>query len=113
MLKEFKVYYGNKPASQERLDAIEEIVVDQEIRQKWQARIKIPICIAADGSWHGENDKEYREFERVRIEARIGEGAFVPLIDGRIVDQDPDMSGEPGTSMLTLTVHDDTSILHL
>ena len=31
MIKEFKVYYGNVPASQEQLNAIEEIVVEQEI----------------------------------------------------------------------------------
>lgn len=112
MLKEFKVWYGNAPATQAQLDAIEEIVVEQEIGRAWQAKIKIPICIAEDGSWDGESNPEYAEFARVRVEARIGEGDFVPLIDGRIVDQDPGMSTEPGASVLTLTVHDDTTLLH-
>ncbi len=112
MIKEFKVYYGNVPASQEQLNAIEEIVVEQEIGRAWQARITIPICIAEDGSWDGENNPEYAEFARVRVEARVGAGDFVPLIDGRIVDQDPGMSAEPGASTLTLTVQDDTTLLH-
>lgn len=112
MIKEFKVYYGNVPASQEQLNAIEEIVVEQEIGRAWQATLTIPICIAADGSWDGENNPEYAEFARVRVEVRIGEGEFVPLIDGRIVDQDPGMSAEPGASTLTLTVQDDTTLLH-
>lgn len=112
MVKEFKVYYGNVPASQEQLNAIEEIVVEQEIGRAWQARITIPICIAEDGSWDGENNPEYAELARVRVEARVGEGDFVPLIDGRIVDQDPGMSAEPGASTLTLTVHDDTTLFH-
>lgn len=112
MVKEFKVYYGNVPASQEQLNAIEEIVVEQEIGRAWQATITIPICIAEDGSWGGENNPEYAEFARVRVEARVGEGDFVPLIDGRIVDQDPGMSAEPGASTLTLTVQDDTTLLH-
>lgn len=112
MIKEFKVYYGGTPATQEQLDAIEEIVVDQEIGRAWEARIKIPIQISEDGAWAGEDDAAYAEFARVRVEARIGNGAFVPLIDGRIVDQDPGMSANPGNSTLTLTIHDDTTLLH-
>jgi hypothetical protein len=112
MLKEFKVYYGGTPATQEKLDAIEEIVVDQEIGRAWEARIKIPIQISEAGAWAAEDDPAYAQYARVRIEARIGEGDLVPLIDGRIVDQDPGLSSDPGTSMLTLTVHDDTTLLH-
>ena len=112
MLKEFKVFYGTDPATQEQLDEIEQIVVEQEIGRVWEARISIPICIAADGSWENERKPAYAEFARVRIEARIGEGDFIPLIDGRIVEQDPGMNANPGSSTLTLTVHDDSSLLH-
>jgi hypothetical protein len=112
MTKEFKVYYGGTPATQEQLDAIEEIVVDQEIGRAWEARISIPIQISEDGSWSGEDDPAYAEFARVRVEARIGDGDFIPLIDGRIVDQDPGMNANPGNSKLTLTIHDDTTLLH-
>jgi hypothetical protein len=112
MIKEFKVYYGGTPATQEQLDAIEEIVVEQEIGRVWEARIKIPICIGEDGSWDGEDDPNYAEHARVRVEARIGEGDFIPLIDGRITDQDPGLSAYPGSSTLTLTVQDDTTLLH-
>lgn len=112
MIKEFKVHYGGTPATQEQLDAIEEIVVDQEIGRAWEAKIKIPIQISEEGTWAGEDDPAYAEFARVRVEARIGNGAFVPLIDGRIVDQDPGMSANPGNSTLTLTIQDDTTLLH-
>jgi hypothetical protein len=112
MVIEFKVYYGGTPATQDQLDAIEEIVVEQEIGRAWEATIKIPICIAEDGSWHGEQEAAYAEFARVRVEARIGTGDFVPLIDGRITDQDPGLNAEPGHSTLTLTVQDDTTLLH-
>jgi len=112
MLKEFKVYYGTSPATKAQLDAIEEIVVEQEIGRAWEARIKIPIQISEDGSWAGEDDPAYAEFALVRVEAHIGDGEFIPLIDGRIVDQDPGMNANPGNSTLTLTVHDDTTLLH-
>ncbi len=104
MIKEFKVYYGGTPATQEQLDAIEEIVVEQEIGRVWEARIKIPISIGENGSWDGEDDPAYDEQARVRVEARIGEGDFIPLIDGRITDQDPGLSAYPGSSTLKGTV---------
>ena len=106
------MYYGGTPATQQQLDAIEEIVIEQEIGRVWEARIKIPICIGEDGSWDGEDDPNYAEHARVRIEARIGDGDFIPLIDGRITDQDPGLSAYPGSSTQTLTVQDDTTLLH-
>ena len=112
MNKEFRAYFGGVLASREQLDAIEEIVVEQEIGRAWEARIKIPVCIAEDGSWDGENDPNHAEFARVRIEVRIGEGDFVPLIDGSIQSQEPDYNASPGLSTVTLVVHDDTIRLH-
>jgi hypothetical protein len=110
--KEFRVYYGDTQATQAQLDAIEEIVVEQEIGTEWEARIKLPVCIAEDGSWDGEDDPAYAEFSRVRVEARIGEGEFVPLIDGSIRAQQRDYNAAPGRSVITLVVRDDTNRLH-
>ena len=112
MTKEFKVFYGTEPATQEQLDAIEEIVVEQEVGRQWVARIKIPVCIKEDGSWDAENDPAYEEFARVRVEAKIGDGEFIPLIDGTIQSQEPDLNASPGLSVITLVVHDDTNLLH-
>lgn len=112
MNKEFKVFYGGTAATQEQLDAIEEIVVEQEVGRQWVARIKIPVCIAEDGSWENEEEPAYAEFARVRVEALIGDGDFVPLIDGQIVEQQPDYNASPGLSSITIVVHDDTNMLH-
>jgi len=112
MKKEFRVYYGDTLATKAQLDAIEEIVVEQEIGYAWEARIRIPVCIAEDGSWHGEDEPAYAEFARVRVEARIGDGDFIALIDGTIQSQEPDLNATPGRSNVTLIVHDDTQLLH-
>jgi hypothetical protein len=112
MKNEFRVYYGGTLATKKQLDAIEEIIIEQEIGKVWEARIKIPVCIAEDGSWDGEADSAYAEFARVRIEARIGEGDFIPLIDGSIRSQQPDYNASPGLSTVTVIVHDDTTLLH-
>lgn len=112
MDKAFKVTYGETPAAVEQLDAIEEIVVEQEIGKAWEARIKIAVCISEDGVWEGETDAAYVAGARVRIEAQIGDGDFVPLIDGEIQRHEPDYNAVPGSSVRTLVVHDDTQKLH-
>jgi hypothetical protein len=112
MIKEFKVYYGGEAATQEQLDAIEEIVVEQEIGRVWEARIRIPICVGEDGIWHSENDPVRHDFLRVRVEVRINNGGWVPLIDGRVVGKDEVRSPAPGQSSVTLVVHDDSALLH-
>lgn len=112
MDKEYKVIYGTDAATQDQLDAIEEIVVEQEADRAWEARIKIAVCLRDDGTWDSEDDPSYDQHTRVRIEARIGEGEFVPLIDGKIVDHQTDFNALPGLSSMTLVVHDDTTELH-
>ncbi len=112
MIKEYRVYYNGMPATKEQLDEIEEIVVEQEVGRVWEAKIKIPVCITEYGKWDGEDDPVRQQFSRVRVEARIDESAWVPLIDGRIVGKDDTRSPVPGQSSVTLIVHDDSALLH-
>lgn len=112
MTKEFKVFYDGTAATREQLDEIEEIVVEQEVGRVWEARIKIPVCVSDTGTWEGEEDPNRVEFKRVRVEARIGTGDFIPLIDGRVIGQDAQRSQAPGSSFITLIVHDDSALLH-
>ena len=112
MNKEFRVYYNGELASKEQLDQIEQIVVEQEVGRVWEAKVKIPVCLSDEGTWHGEADALRQEFSRVRVEARIGEGDWIPLIDGRVVGKDELRSAIPGQSSLTLVVHDDSALLH-
>jgi hypothetical protein len=112
MDKEYKVFYNNEAASQELLDAIESITVVQEVDHVWEARIKIPVCIDENGSWGKETEPAYADYARVRVEARIGEGEFTALIDGRIMNRQPDYNANPGQSSVTLVVQDDSTKLH-
>lgn len=112
MIKEFRVFYDGKPASQGQLDEIEEIVVEQEVGRIWEARIRMPVYISEDGVSRGEDDASRKAFTRVRIEARIGNGSFIPLIDGTRVMQDDTRSPIPSRSSVTIVVHDDSTLLH-
>lgn len=109
---EYRVFFNNNPAPREQLDRIEELTVEQEIDMAWEARIQIPIGTDANGNWSGEDEEFMQPFTPVRIEIKVGDGNFVPLIDGPIVNADSGMSTEPGQSMLTLTVQDNSVFLN-
>jgi len=105
---EYKIFFDNNPAEREQLDRVEEITVEQEVDMAWEARVEIPICVDDRGRWTGEDEDFMRSFSRVRVEIKIGEGPFAPLIDGPIAGFDSRMRSEPGQSAITLTVRDDS-----
>ena len=109
---EYKMFLGNKPATQDELDRFEDISVQQEVDMTWEARLQVPLCTDDKGNWTGESEKFLASFARVRVEVKVGDADFVPLIDGPVATTESDMSGEPGRSILTLVVRDDSVYLH-
>lgn len=104
----YRMFFNNNPATREQLDRVEEITVEQEIDMAWEARMQIPIATDDQGNWTGEDEDFLAEFTQVRIEIQIGDSEFVPLIDGCIVESGDLMSSEPGQSMKTVIVQDDS-----
>ncbi|QZZ18787.1 hypothetical protein J5X98_15120 [Leptothermofonsia sichuanensis E412] len=104
---QYRLFFNNTPATRDQLDKVEEITVEQEIDIIWEARLQIPICTDAQGRWSQQDERFLREFSRVRIEVQVGNGAFVPLIDGPIVGFENQMSGQPGQSIKVVRVNDD------
>ncbi len=104
----YRLFFNNNPATREQLDRVEEITVEQEVDMAWEARIEIPIATDSQGNWTGEDEEFLREFTQVRIEIEIGDGAFVPLIDGSIVEVSDRLSSEPNQSIKTVIVQDDS-----
>ena len=109
---QYKVFIAGQTASQEQLDKIDEITVEQAVDRAWEARIKIPVCVNNDGSWDGEREPWMVPFTAIRIEVNAGDGAFVPLIDGPVVGSDSERSALPGKSVITVVVHDDSALLN-
>jgi hypothetical protein len=112
MAVEYKMWIDGEAATTEQLDKIDEIVVDQAIDRAWEARIKIPVCVTTEGKWDGETDSLTKAFTRVRIEVNAGDSKFVPLIDGPVVSVDSTRSAQPGKSVITIVVHDDSALLN-
>ncbi|HFE44147.1 MAG TPA: hypothetical protein ENJ18_01455 [Nannocystis exedens] len=111
MPTDYRVYFDGQAANSAELQAIESIVVEQEIDAAWEARLQIAICADERGNWR-EGDRYANDFVRVRVELRLGGGSFTPLLDGPVVIRTADLSSEPGQSSLTLTARDDSVYLN-
>jgi hypothetical protein len=109
---EYRMFFNDEPATQEQLDRVEDITVEQEADMAWEARVEIPVRLDEQGNWQGEDEDFTRPFARVRVEIRTGDGDFVPLIDGPIAGSDTDRNSAPGQSTLRLIVRDDSAYLN-
>ena len=109
---EFKIFFEGQAATADQLDKVDEIVVDQAVDKAWEARLKIPVCVNNDGKWEGEQEAWMKAFTRIRVEVNPGDGKFVPLIDGPVIGFDSARSAQPGKSVVTVVVHDDSALLN-
>jgi hypothetical protein len=108
----YRMYVDDQPATRDQLDRVEEISVDQEVDTAWEARLRIPVCTDSSGQWDGEDEPFLQSFTRVRIEVKVGDRNWAPLIDGPIVGTDRRQSSEPGQSSVLVIVHDDSAYLN-
>ena len=108
----FRMFYGTSPATVEQLRQVEEITVEQEMEMAWEARIRLSLCLDDRGRWKEPPNTTVRPFSRVRLELRLGGGAFRPLIDGPVAAFDTELSATPGTSVVNLIVRDDSLLMN-
>ena len=111
-LAEYRLYFDNAPVPQERLDQFGEISVDQAIGMAAEAELQLPVATDESGIWSGQEEDFVQPFRRIRIEVKVGEGEFVPLIDGPVVANRFELKATPGQSSMTLVVHDDSVLLN-
>jgi hypothetical protein len=105
---EYRVYLDNAPASPEQLALFSEIRVDQGIGVAAEAQIDLAIGTDSAGRWPGIEESYARAFARVRIEVKVADADFLPLIDGLIIGNRYEMKADPDQSMMTLIVQDDS-----
>jgi phage protein D len=109
---QFRLYFDNAPVEQAQIDKFTEIRIDQAIGLAAEAELDLPVSTDDTGAWSGQDDDFSAPFHRVRIEVQIGDGDFVPLIDGPMVAQRFALKAEPDDSQVTLVVHDDSVLLN-
>jgi hypothetical protein len=108
----FRVWFGDRAASEDELRRIEEIEVTQEMDAFWEAHLRMALCLDANGAWLHWPGDGHTPFSRVRVELDIGTGRFAPLIDGPLVSIDAALDSQPGRSTATMVVRDDSAFLN-
>ncbi len=108
----FRLYLDSTPATEEQLELFSEIRVDQAIGMASEAEMQIDIGVDSDGLWETLEDDFIQPFSRIRVEVRVDENNYIPLIDGPIVGQNFELDSAPAQSNLVLVVHDDSVLLN-
>jgi phage protein D len=111
-ITEYRLWFDNSPADEERLALIEEIRVDQAVDMVAEAQITIPLGRDDSGDWPGVLDDAIRPLTPVRIEVQVGDGDFVPLIEGRVVAQRFELAGGPNESQAVIVVNDESAMMN-
>jgi hypothetical protein len=105
----YRIFVGGSAISQDMLDKVDTVTVEQEMDQTWYATLEILICTTEKGKWEGEDDSLIKPFKQVRIEISIdNKKTWVPLIDGPVVGFDSSLSPEPSQSTMSVRVADDS-----
>jgi hypothetical protein len=112
MEQKYRIYLNDEYATQAQLDLVEEIAVIQEIDAQWQASITFATCLDERGYWSRELEQYETGFARARIELKVDDRSYEPLIDGPIIGHESQFSSEPGQSTVTLSVADDSVFLN-
>lgn len=108
----FRIYLDNEPASEEQLGLFSEIQVDQAIGMATEADMQIGVGVSEDGVWDTLEDSFAQPFSRIRVEVRVDENDYIPLIDGPVVGQNFELDARPERSKLVLVVNDDSVLLN-
>jgi hypothetical protein len=108
----FRVWFGDREASEDELARIEEIEVTQEVDRFWEARVRTVTCLDAQGRWRHRPDEVGAAFTRLRVELDPGNGSFVALIDGPISNLESRLDSQPGRSSVTFAARDDSVLLN-
>jgi hypothetical protein len=108
----FRVWFGDRAASEDELGRIEEIEVTQEMDAFWEAHLRMALCLDANGAWLHWPGEKASAFSRVRVELDMGSGRFTPLIDGPLVSIDAALDALPGRSTATIVVRDDSAFMN-
>lgn len=108
----FRVWFGDRAATEDELRRIEDIEVIQEMDAFWEAQLRIALCLDANGAWMHWPGETSAPFSRVRVELDTGSGRFLPLIDGPLVSIDAELDSQPGRSTATVVVRDDSAFLN-
>lgn len=110
---ELRLYFDEEAADADTLARFTEIHVDQAIGMAAEAQLHMDLIVDEKGYWDGMGEELTQAGVRVRIEVKIGDHGYVPLIDGSIVGSRFELSADAESSTMVLIVQDDSALLNV
>lgn len=107
-----KIYLNNTAADDEQLSLFTQIKVDLAIGMAGEAELQIDVGADRTGRWSWLEEEFLQPFQRLRVEVKVRDGEFTPLIDGPIVSQRFELSAKPNRSRMIVVVQDDSVLLN-
>ena len=108
---EYRLLLDGRALGRAELDRVQTVTVTRSVYEPGEADVEILICAGSDGRWLDAGTDLVAPCRRVRVELRVGSGAFQPIFEGTSRGVEMRMAAEPGASVQHLRAYDDTTLL--
>jgi len=105
---------GGLPASEDLLQAIQQIEVEDNANMADMVRLHIVMGVA-DGcaGWSFVDDDIFQRLAKIQIKVAVGSGREETLINANIIETNATFANQPGTSVLNVVAMDPTVLMNL
>ena len=102
------------PASQELLQAIQQIEVEDHANMADMLRLRVVIGVK-DGcsGWSFVDDDIFGRLVNIRISVAVGSGLAETLINAHVIETNATFANQPGSSILNVVAMDPTALMNL
>lgn len=102
------------PISQELLQAIQQIEVEDHATMADMLRLRVVIGVKDGASgWSVVDDEIFSRLANIRIAVAVGSGRAETLINAYVIETNATFANQPGTSILNVVAMDPTVLLNL
>src|SRR6266567_4171188 len=110
----FTLSIGGTPASQELLQAIQQIEVEDHATMADMLRLRVVIGIK-DGcaGWSFIDDDVFTRLANIRVSVSVGSGQAETLMNACIIETNASFANQPGSSILNVVAMDPTVKMNL
>lgn len=110
----YTVSIDGVPASQELLQAIQQIEVEDHANMGDMLRMRVVIGVK-DGcaGWHFIDDDLFSRLANIRIAVAVGSGRAETLINAYVIETNATFANQPGASILNVVAMDPTVLMNL
>ena len=110
----YTVSIGGAPASQDLLQAIQQIEVEDHASMADMLRLRVVIGVKDGGvGWSFVDDDIFSRLANIRIGVAVGSGRAETLINAYVIETNTTFANQPGASILNVVAMDPTTLMNL